>query len=324
MNDMIIKIFGNAVKEDRYKLTGKVPNFIRYGYDIGGLRMNESRCLIVKPKSSEWNLASLKIQLKKIEEVAKEPVILDLERLTSAQRTNLIESGVAFISGTGQIFIPFWGCYFEEKILNPPKPVEILSANAQLVFLALYYDSTKESLSQTSISALLGMPKATCSRAIQQLNTLNLISVVGEGAANQVRISEKNDALNRALRHMSTPVAKRLFVSRKPERLQAKYSGIKALAFNTMLTSSDEDPGYAVSRDVSKAIPHELIIDEQSYRDFGGEVIEVWKYDPDLLSAEKRVDDISLYLELKDDPDERVQNELDVIRRRHGIKGEET
>jgi hypothetical protein len=49
----------------------------------------------------------------------------------------------------------------------------------------------------------------------------------------------------------------------------------------------------------------------------------VWKYDPNLLSKGKRVDDISLYLELKDDPDERVQNELDAIRERYGIKGEE-
>ncbi len=156
------------------------------------------------------------------------------------------------------------------------------------------------------------------------MNALNLISVVGDGAANRIKIFEKNDALNRALRHMSTPVAKRLFVSRKPERLQAKYCGIKALALNTMLMSSDEDPGYAISKDASKTIPNELFIDEQSYRDFGGDIIEVWRYDPELLSTDKRVDDISLYLELKDDTDERVQNELDVIRRKHGIKGEET
>ena len=316
MNDMIINIFGKTVSEEHYELTGKVPNFIRYGYDIRRLSMSKNKCLVIKPKTKEWNLATLKIQVKKIEEIAKEPVVLDLDRLTAAQRTNLIGSGVGFISGTGQIFIPSWGCYFEEKILNPPKPVEVISANAQLILLALFYDSIKQPISQTKISALLKMPKATCSRAIQQLCALDLISVVGEGTANKVQIRE--NIINKALSHMSTPVTKRLFVAHKPNGFSAKYCGIKALALDTMLASSDNDAGYAVSN-----IPSELLIDEQSFRDFGGDTIEVWKYDPDLLSAENRVDDISLYLELKDYPDERVQKELDTIRERYGITGDE-
>ncbi len=323
MNEMINKIFGNAVKEEPYALTGKVPNYIRYGYYVSSLRLNDMRCILVKPKTKEWNLATLKTQLRNIEEIAKEPAVLDLDRLTAAQRTNLIESGIAFVSGTGQVFIPFWGSYFEEKILNPAKPVEVLSANAQLVFLALYYNSAMEPLNQTKIAALLTIPKATCSRAIQQLNALNLISVTGVGAANRVCINERETVINRALPHMTSPVAKRLFVSSKPEQLHLKYTGIKALALDTMLAFSDSDPGYAVSKDISLSISREILIDEQSYRDFGGEIIEVWKYDPNLLSKGKRVDDISLYLELKDDPDERVQNELDAIRERYGIKGEE-
>jgi hypothetical protein len=38
-------------------------------------------------------------------------------------------------------------------------------------------------------------------------------------------------------------------------------------------------------------------------------IVEVWRYDPFLLSNDKYVDDLSLVLSLKDEPDERVQKE---------------
>jgi hypothetical protein len=62
------------------------------------------------------------------------------------------------------------------------------------------------------------------------------------------------------------------------------------------------------------------LIDRQEYRDFGGKILEVWKYDPFLLSDSDYVDDISLVLSLRDDIDERVQKELDTIRNNYGMQ----
>ena len=65
------------------------------------------------------------------------------------------------------------------------------------------------------------------------------------------------------------------------------------------------------------------MIDEQSFRDFGGQIIEVWKYDPFLLSETDSVDDISLLLDLSDESDERVQYQLDSIREKYSLEGKE-
>ena len=46
--------------------------------------------------------------------------------------------------------------------------------------------------------------------------------------------------------------------------------------------------------------------------------VECWCYDPKLLSDSEDVDDISLILSLKDDPDERVQSAFEDLRRKYG------
>ena len=61
------------------------------------------------------------------------------------------------------------------------------------------------------------------------------------------------------------------------------------------------------------------IISEQEFHDFGGNIIEVWSYDPKLLSNENRGDDISLLRSVENDPDERIQMALDEIREKHEL-----
>jgi hypothetical protein len=46
-------------------------------------------------------------------------------------------------------------------------------------------------------------------------------------------------------------------------------------------------------------------------KEYGTNVVEVWRYDPRLLSKTETVDKLSLYLSLKDNEDERVQIELE-------------
>ena len=320
MLETIKNVFGNSISEVRFQFPKSIPNFIRYGYSVRRLFFGEKSSLLITPKSDDWNLATLKKQIRLIEEMLHEPVIVQIDRLSSLQRTNLIESRIAFVSAKGQIFIPFWGSYFEEKILNPHKVPALLSANAQLVFLYLYYSKNRnKTLTQTQISKALSLPKATCTRAVQQLRDLDLISSASEGTANLIAL--KSD-LNTAFSHLTSPVQKLLYIKSMPQNISCKKSGLKALSERSDLVSLSSDGGYAVSRAVAENLEKNLLIDEQTFRDFGGEIIEEWKYDPFLLTDSEYADDISLLLELNDSDDERVQIELDLIRQKHGLNGE--
>ena len=81
-----------------------------------------------------------------------------------------------------------------------------------------------------------------------------------------------------------------------------------------MLQALPSDGAIAIDRDAANGIDKNILLDEQSFRDFGGQIIEVWKYDPFLLSETEYVDDVSLLLDLADESDERVQYQLDGIR----------
>lgn len=324
MNEIIYNIFGEFIKEEGFQFPAGTPNYIKYGYHVSRLIWGEKDCLLVMPKSDAWNLPSLKKQLREIEKLCQMPLIADLKRITALQRTNLIGSGIAFVSGTGQLFVPFWGSYFEEKIKNPPLIKDKMTANAQLIFLYLYYRNRMEHehINLTQISRKLDIPKSTCSHAIQLLEGLDLISLANEGTVKWISISGSADkALEKAIPHMISPVQRQVYVKKVPYDLLFKVSGIKALSAGTMLGERKSDGGYAIDRNQAKNIPKETVIDRQQFDDFGGQIIEIWKYDPALLSESEYVDDLSLLISLYDDPDERVQNELDNLRNRYGVEG---
>ena len=315
-------IFGTAIAERPYSFPKGTIGLIRHGYSVSELIWDDRRCLLVTPREEAPSLVSIKKQVRMIEELCNEPVIIQLPSLSSLQRTNLIESGISFISGKGQVFIPFWGSYFEEKIRNPIKTDNTLSGMAQLVFLYLYYhrDDQKKGCNQMDIVRDLAIPKASLSRAIRQLRTLNLISANPEGAANRIIIADNNNNLSDAFSHMSTPIYKRLYVHRIPDDLPCKLSGIKALSEISMISALDSDGGYAIAKASEKLVTKDLLIDETTFRDFGGHIIDIWKYDPYLLSNSACVDDLSLLLELNDEKDERVQKELDQIREKYHLE----
>ena len=121
---------------------------------------------------------------------------------------------------------------------------------------------------------------------------------------------------------MASPLWKLKYVAQLPECVVLKTSGIKALAKKTMISELESDGGYATSKKSAKSIPVESGIDRQQYEDFGGEIIEVWNYDPSLLTGAECVDDLSLILSLADVQDDRVQGELDEMKKQYGITEE--
>ena len=325
MNAIIKKIFGNAVQVQQYSFPAGTPFYISAGYDVSLLTYRDSKCLLIKPENNELSLPSIKKQVKRVESICSLPVIIDLERMSSRQRTNLIESGIAFVSDSGQLFIPFWGSYFEEKIRSNAEAPEHMTDNAQLVYLCLYY-LNMESSAEINLKQLcerLHLPKSTCSRAVHVLSNLDLIDVRNAGTAKWISLKQPQaNNMAHAEPHLNSPIRKVIYLKAMPEGYNYKTGGIRALADRSMLASKESDGSYVVSREEYRRIPASEFIDGKDYRDFGGAVLEVWKYDPFLLSDSDYVDDISLVLSLKYVTDERVQKELDAIRAKYGMQVE--
>ena len=321
----LFEIYGDSLREKDYHLPPGLPNYVRYGYASRMLSWRGQECVVLTPKDSGWRIPTLKNHLTVIREKVQLPVVLELDRLTALQRRNLISSGIAFISGQGQVFLPFWGSYFEERIQNPPAEANHMTATAQLVFLYLFYQNLSAPVYMTfsQVCASLALPKATGSRAVQLLHSIGLVTLTEDGTAKIISFPEESKyMLRQALAYMVSPVKKTLFFQKLAPKSRLLLCGMRALASKTMLDASPTDGGFAACRKELEELPVDAQMGERDYRDLGGVPVELWKYDPRLLSGNDTVDDISLYLSLMDQRDDRVQRALDELLSVYGIEGE--
>ncbi len=314
------ELFGNDIQLTEYQFPAGIPNYIRLGYQAEKLSLNQKTGILLKPLDSNWNLASLKKQWRSISEKLEIPCILMLDHLTSAQRKSLIKDHIPFIVESSQIYLPYWGISLSEQFQRAPEISQKMASGTQLTFLYLYYNYPKDGINLSKLAQCLGLSKATITRAIQDLTNRNLLQVQ-ENWKEKIILPHmsRKEYLLKGYPSLSSPVTKTIYVKNLPENLPAKICGIKALSMNTMLASKDDDPGYAFYAKSADEIPHGLLITRQEYLDFGGTVLEKWKYNPAVLSNKQQVDDLSLLLSLDTSNDERVQIELDTIRKQYGL-----
>ena len=313
-------IFGPDITTAQYCYTDDTPYYIRDGYTPQLLTWDNNKCVILTPKDPSWRLPSIKKQLKKFQELCPIPCALRLENLTALQRRNLVENHVPFVSLSQQVYLPFWGCAFQERFKRRTVLADKMAPGTQLVFLYLYYRKSSDPVNLTQISKVLSLSKTTCTRAINDLSASGLVTEKSEGTNKWLSLSfARPEFLKKGYKRLKSPVERNIYVS-NPVKIENQItSGIRALAQQTMIGMNEYDGAIAVSKKDAAKIPADDICTEQYFRDFGGCVIEVWSYDPAVLAENARADDISLLLSMDNDPSERVQMCLDEIREKHEL-----
>lgn len=320
MLSFLKKIFGQDIITAEYCYTNDTPYYIRDGYTPQLLTWGNNKCVILTPKDPSWRLPSIKKQLKKFQELCPTPCALCLKNLTALQRRNLVENHVPFISLSQQLYLPFWGCAFQEHFKSETVLSDKMAPGTQLVFLYLYYRQDTDPVNLTQIANGLSLSKATCTRAFNDLSASGLIIEKSEGTNKWISPSfTRPEFLKKGYERLKSPVERNIYVS-APVRIENPItSGLRALAQQSMLGINEYDGAIAVSKkDVAKILADDICT-EQYFRDFGGHVIEVWSYDPAVLAENARADDISLLLSMDNDPNERVQMCLDEIRKKHEL-----
>ena len=103
-----------------------------------------------------------------------------------------------------------------------------------------------------------------------------------------------------ALPYLSNPVEKVLYTNNMLSN--GMLSGIEAMSEYTML-NPQQYPTLAISKQEAKS----LMLNKQ----VGDYEVQIWRYNPRLLTPKNVVDKLSLYLSMKDTDDERIQIELE-------------
>lgn len=223
--------------------------------------------------------------------------------LYSYNISRLIAQKVNFIIPNKQMFIP--SLLLDLTVVNTMNEESKKDTITPLTQCLLLYHLETESLSgRTSyeLADKLSVSYASVNRALRWLVSKDLIRL--EGAKTKtIQIDFSNRELwDKALPLLVSPIEKVYYTDALLEGQM--MSGMNALASYTMLNEENKQC-LAMPKKDFKAL--NVAVDKQ----FGQNEIQVWKYNPQILSSTGVVDKLSLYLSLKDNEDERIQIELE-------------
>lgn len=223
--------------------------------------------------------------------------------LYSYNVSRLIVQKVNFVIPNKQMFIP--SLLLDLTIVNIANEESKNDTITPLTQCLLLYHLETESLSgRTSyeLADKLSVSYASINRALRWLVSKDLIKLEGVKTKTlQIDLSDR-ELWNKALPLLVSPIEQLYYTDALLDG--QTISGVNALSSYTMLNEESRQC-CAVSKKDFKAL--KIIADKQ----FGQNEIQVWKYNPRMLSSTGVVDKLSLYLSLKDNEDERIQIELE-------------
>jgi hypothetical protein len=179
--------------------------------------------------------------------------------------------------------------------------------------LLFYYllENKVTGLNFKKLAEKLNYGTMTITRAANALAKLNLCKIEGVKEKTLIFENNKNQIWKNARSYLINPVSKQMYTDDIVDPDLVFKTDIDALAHYTNISAGGKK-SYAVSKEVLKILPEVKKI--KLVNDINADIcLQIWKYDPGILTSDRIVDPLSLYMTLTNYEDERVQGELDKL-----------
>lgn len=288
---------------------GKLPLFLQKGFEFKACVINNKRVIFVKPiNEGILTPEQLKTHSQSMENVFGCPVVFLFDKLEAYQRSRLIKRKLAFIVRDKQMYIP--SLFLDLKEIQRPKPrrSEHISPATQFIVIYHLWKESLEGKSFSEVAELLSYSKMTISRSLKELVKIGVCEQSHSKEKYFFFTGDKTEIWSKSIEKAKSPVKREVWLEELRSNTELPISGINALSKYSML-SGDTYDSFAISSESYKQLQREgkIIGEDESY---GQIKLEIWAYNPKALVQNNVVDPFSLYLTLKDDPDERVQMSL--------------
>jgi hypothetical protein len=239
-------------------------------------------------------------------------VVQVLDELPSYVRRRLVAAGVPFVVPGRQLFLPMMLIDLRERQPSQaPGETEHLGWASQLVLLRHLLHGDVEDQNLAGVASTCGYSPMAISNVQRQLVNVGLAGQRKAGRSKHLVFELPGPTLwERALPLLRRPWKKRHPVALTGGRPQAWIAGIDVLARETTL-AADRVPTIAMAAGEVATRIKDGTFTTSPLADEADLFVEAWKYDPGRLARNDAVDPLSLYLGLRDDPDERVQIALE-------------
>lgn len=293
-----------------------LPNFLREAYNFHQMDFLKAACLLMLAKPGTVpSPAAVKKHRDIIAKRWNGAVIFVQGSVSAYNRKRLVEHRIPFIVPGNQMYLPNLGIDFREHHRKPKTSklsTAIFCPATQVVVLHALLSDAPLYYTIAQLHHSLGYTRMTLTRSFNELEAHNIGETFYKKRERIWSYNGTKDQLwSLAKLYLRNPIKRQVWIKNNRFKLQ---SGQSALADYTRL-NPPKMPTYVLS----PIADHNLKITEietVSISDGADAELEIWLYDPALLTKEKRVDALSLYLIFRENKDERIQQALTEIMER--------
>jgi len=235
-------------------------------------------------------------------------VLLLLDHVSTAIRRQMVDRHIGFVAPGAQLYVPEALLDLRERTSRPRVIVgDHLGPTAQLLTIAALLNRLPREASQTELAARYEVAIMSVSRALDELEAMELAVPQIVGRQRWLRFTLEGADLWHAVEpRLQSPVRKTRTVRGALPLDVAPFAGESALAHYTMLA----EPPFAQR---ALAAAHWKIAQSDfqlregfDFDDTDRIELETWSYDPRALARDDVIDPISLHLSTRHHPDERI------------------
>jgi DNA-binding MarR family transcriptional regulator len=293
-----------------------LPLFLRERYAIFSTRLFGRKSLLALEEGG-WESCSPG-EYGKHEEALKlnlgEPVMLVLPILPSYARNRMVQMRIPFIVPGSQTFIPNSLIDLRESFPQPKsKRRETLSPAAQCTVLYHLLCGSLAELSLKDIAQKVHYSPMMMTKVKDELEAAEICKIIRNGRSMVLDFLASGRSLWEQVKpQLTSPVKKTRWVQWANPADPALLAGMSALSRRTMI-ADDRLPTYALPLAIFQDFLEKGACVGSRDAENATARIEIWSYDPHLLSKDPIVDPLSLYLSLRNSADERVQQQLEQL-----------
>lgn len=282
-----------------------LPRMLTARYDLKTVLLEKTQVVFCYAKMELDQLTKVRNHMGLISKSVKMIVVLVTKDLSARQRDALITAGIPFIYPNKQIYLPFMGVVLQERFKAMTENKEKLSPSAQ-VMLFYYLYQKKERLFLTEIKSALSFSSMTLSRASKELENMGLLKT-GKDKVQKYIWSDKTliEIYTSAKDYLINPVKRTVYVDVACMEQKGYIAGDSALAEYSMI-NEPKVKVYATYKLDADIEANEELIDESNQA-----AIQLWAYNPGLLTANGIVDKLSLACSYGNEDDDRINIELE-------------
>ena len=293
------------------------PFFVRKAFSFYAGKLFENEVFFLVAQTANCTIKEIESTVFMFGEKISPKVILVFENMTRRERLGLVKRRISFIVPGTQMFLPWLGIDFSERIKEQRTQVSPkLRPIAQEILIEYLSDSLNPvQWPLSGLAEYMGYSSMGALRAVNQLEELNLCKVESDGYRKTVHFDiDKETLWKHALPYLRSPVKKMLSVENDSilQQEECPYAGEYALAQYSDLAVSR--PCYAVYEKAYNDLLKNGKIHLADPLDEGVADIQIWRYHTSREAEGDTVDLLSLELSFQGTADPRIKGALEQMK----------